>query len=282
MSVGKVDNRQRLVPHVLSVKIPFGFEYEPFTQAVCKRASADSVRPMQNEVQTGGFITFSQEGLSAINLMEFSSRTSLARRNHKMCIVLLKKLWKTALKFKEQASNASAKSLIEGLYSVISLIFETTSMYEELVHKFPGSTSLRHDYAHFLDSVLNDPPRAEHEHRAAAVMEAGSSRTEEEKFDPINTVAISTTSGTLSYRSIQRLYVLSWANRVMSEPERYLRVLHWTVLGLVTVLLLVAVSGWVSSVADVGDVTKHQPRRQLHRAGDLSCVHRHGAAPGLP
>mmetsp|Transcript_60945 Transcript_60945/g.163498 ORF Transcript_60945/g.163498 Transcript_60945/m.163498 type:complete len:1287 (+) Transcript_60945:1924-5784(+) len=186
-----------------------------------------------------------KEGLSAINLMEFSSRTSLARRNHKMCIVLLKKLWKTALKFKEQASNASAKSLIEGLYSVISLIFETTSMYEELVHKFPGSTSLRHDYAHFLDSVLNDPPRAEHEHRAAAVMEAGSSRTEEEKFDPINTVAISTTSGTLSYRSIQRLYVLSWANRVMSEPERYLRVLHWTVLGLVTVLLLVAVSGFI-------------------------------------
>mmetsp|Transcript_60944 Transcript_60944/g.163478 ORF Transcript_60944/g.163478 Transcript_60944/m.163478 type:complete len:1605 (+) Transcript_60944:68-4882(+) len=248
------DCKELVILHVLFLRFVFGNPqaaawHERLAKVGCNEFPLD-LRYVLYAVERRAFqdnarMSVGKEGLSAINLMEFSSRTSLARRNHKMCIVLLKKLWKTALKFKEQASNASAKSLIEGLYSVISLIFETTSMYEELVHKFPGSTSLRHDYAHFLDSVLNDPPRAEHEHRAAAVMEAGSSRTEEEKFDPINTVAISTTSGTLSYRSIQRLYVLSWANRVMSEPERYLRVLHWTVLGLVTVLLLVAVSGFI-------------------------------------
>ena len=47
-------------------------------------------------------------------------------------------------------------------------------IYEELLEKFPGSSSLLAEYAHFCDNILNDEAKAEKHRERAALLENAS------------------------------------------------------------------------------------------------------------
>jgi hypothetical protein len=52
------------------------------------------------------------------------------------------------------------------------LNLEILQIYEELLEKFPGSSSLLAEYAHFCDNILNDEGKAERHRERAALLES--------------------------------------------------------------------------------------------------------------
>ncbi|KAJ1475958.1 hypothetical protein T484DRAFT_1826501 [Baffinella frigidus] len=121
--------------------------------AVIRRATQDSVSSSLGE---GG-------SLSAVNLMEFDSRMSMARKSHQNCLSLMKKFWHLVLKTEKSGSTAYGRPSIAVIDDMVKCVtdFEVAlenakSEYRWLMEKFPNSISVVLSFAHFTDTVIND------------------------------------------------------------------------------------------------------------------------------
>ena len=190
-----------------------------------------------------------QDSISAINLMEFSAKMSAVRKKHVECIATVKTIWKLASKAKrEEHSIVLAKELIFAFSAAAEAMAQTAQKYQELLEKFPGSASLRLDYASFCDVVLNDDVRADSLRHAAEGLETGDeggSGPAVELEEVKSRTSKSNSSSNISHRTSQRLFVASWLDQVMAPQVRALAQLRLLVRFLGLVLLTFSVCGFL-------------------------------------
>ncbi|KAJ1484651.1 hypothetical protein T484DRAFT_2493879 [Baffinella frigidus] len=209
--------------------------------AVIRRATQDSV---STSLGQGG-------SLSAVNLMEFDSRMTTARRSHQNCLSLMKKFWHLVLKQEKSGSSAYGRpspALIEDMVHCVNdyevAIEDAKSEYRWLMEKFPHSISVILSHAHFTDTVINDIKAATKLHTLAAVLENGEVNAEEE-MDKGMADGVSSVSSESDARGNIFKFMQSWRSDIVGMEFATLRALQTHVMVCVFFILIISTVGFI-------------------------------------
>ncbi|KAJ1484657.1 hypothetical protein T484DRAFT_2494081 [Baffinella frigidus] len=209
--------------------------------AVIRRATQDSV---STSLGQGG-------SLNAVNLMEFESKMTTARKSHQTCLSLMKKFWNLVLKVEKSGSSAYGRpspAAIEDMVHCVNdyevAIEDAKSEYRWLMEKFPESTSVILSYAHFTDTVINDIKAATKLHTLAAVLENEGLNPDEEQ-DQAMADGVSSVSSENDARSNNFKFMQSWRSDIVGMEFATLRALQTRVMVCVFFILIISSVGFI-------------------------------------
>jgi len=190
--------------------------------------------------------------VSAINLMEFDQSMEKARQGHYDCLKCMHRFWKIVRRRKYKMKQVD--DLLHQLEIFDRSMESSKQEYLWLMDKYPTSVQVLHNYANFLNDVVNDFKESEEKRKQALALAEesaggnGSDKMSKREPDPQMEAAMgrsSQTSESESYRIIIWRYIDSLKHHILGEEMAEVDLLHLRVQRSLALLVILATVGFV-------------------------------------
>jgi len=190
--------------------------------------------------------------VSAINLMEFDVSMDKARQGHYDCLKCMHRFWKIVRRRKYKMKQVD--DLLHQLEIFDRSMASSKQEYLWLMDKYPTSVQVLHNYANFLNDVVNDFKESEEKRKQALSLAeesaggGGSEKLSKREPDPQMEAAMgrsSQTSESESYRIIIWRYIDSLKHHILGAEMSEVEKLHLRVQRSLGLLVLLATAGFV-------------------------------------